>query len=107
VSRGHEAKLVCTVSLSMSIEDRPLLLMVARSQIYCPEHILAYGSGKARYSRGFRLFSDRLIGGGDRWRSRHRTEAKSQVWGFGVLVWTGTWTPRREWNGLVLFVPGV
>ena len=34
----------------MSIEDRPLLWMVVRSQTYYPEHILAYGSGKARYA---------------------------------------------------------
>ena len=40
--------LVILFSLSMSTEDRPLLLMVVRSQTYYPEHILAYGSGKAR-----------------------------------------------------------
>ena len=33
-----------------SIEERPLLWMVVRSQTYYPEHILAYGSGKARYT---------------------------------------------------------
>ena len=32
----------------VSIEDHPLLWMVVRSQTYYPEHILAYGSGKAR-----------------------------------------------------------
>ena len=31
----------------VSIEDRLLLWMVVRSQTYYPEHILAYGSGKA------------------------------------------------------------
>ena len=36
--------------LPMSIEDCPLLWMVVRSQTYYPEHILAYGSGKARYA---------------------------------------------------------
>ena len=40
--------LVTLFSLSMSIEDRPLLWMVVRSQTYYPEHILPYGSGKAR-----------------------------------------------------------
>ena len=35
---------------SMSIEDRPLLWMVVRSHTYYPEHILACGSGKARYA---------------------------------------------------------
>jgi len=34
----------------VSIEDRSLLWMVVRSQTYYPEHILAYGSGKARYA---------------------------------------------------------
>ena len=33
-----------------SIEDRPLLWMVVRSQTYYPWHILAYGSGKTCYS---------------------------------------------------------
>ena len=33
-----------------SIEDRPLLWMVVRSQTYYPKHILAYGSGKTCYS---------------------------------------------------------
>jgi hypothetical protein len=42
--------LVSLFSLSMSIEDCSLLWMIVRSQIYYPEHILAYGSGKARYS---------------------------------------------------------
>ena len=42
--------LVTLFSLSMSIEDRPLLRMVLRSQTYYPEHILAYGSGKASYA---------------------------------------------------------
>ena len=36
--------------LPVSIEDRPLLWMVVRSQTYYPEHILAYGRGKARYA---------------------------------------------------------
>ena len=40
--------LVTLFSLSMSIEDRLLLWMVVRSQTYYPEHILAYGSEKAR-----------------------------------------------------------
>jgi hypothetical protein len=33
-----------------SIEDRPLLWMVVRSETYYPEHILTYGSGKTCYS---------------------------------------------------------
>ena len=42
--------LVTLFSLSMSIEDRPLLWMVVRSRTYYPEHILTYGSGKAHYA---------------------------------------------------------
>jgi hypothetical protein len=45
---GHS--LVALFSLSLSIEDRPLLWMVVKSQICYPEHILAYGSRHARYS---------------------------------------------------------
>ena len=47
-ANGHS--LVTLFSLSMSVKDRPLLWMVVRSQTYYPEHILAYGSGKARCS---------------------------------------------------------
>ena len=42
--------LVTLFSLSVSIEDRSLLWMVVRSQTYYTEHILAYGSGRARYA---------------------------------------------------------
>jgi hypothetical protein len=45
---GHS--LVALFSLSVSIEDRPLLWMVVRSHIYYPEHIPTCGSGKARSS---------------------------------------------------------
>jgi hypothetical protein len=33
---------------------------------------------------GLWLFPDRLIGGGDRWRSKHHFEAGPQVWELGV-----------------------
>ena len=42
--------LVTLFSLSVSIEDSPLLWMVVRSQTYYPKHILAYVSRKARYT---------------------------------------------------------
>ena len=42
--------LVTLFFLSVSIEDCPLLWMVVKSQTYYLEHILAYGSGKARYA---------------------------------------------------------
>ena len=50
VPRPMGLSLVTLFSLSVSIEDRPLLWMVVRSQTYYPEHILAYGSGKAHYT---------------------------------------------------------
>ena len=86
--------LVTLFSLSVSIEDRPLLWMVVRSQTYYPEHILAYGSGKARYAL---VVGSLFFGPTDwrrkRWRSKHHIETRSQVWGLGVQVWIGTWTP--------------
>ena len=45
---GHS--LVILFSLPVSVKDRPLLWMIVRSQTYYHEHILAYGSGKARCS---------------------------------------------------------
>ena len=62
---GHS--LVTLFSLSMSVKDRPLYWILVRSQTYYPEHILVYGSreGLLLSCRGFWLFPDRLIGGGD------------------------------------------
>jgi hypothetical protein len=42
--------LVALFSLSVLIEDRSLHWTLVKSQTYYPEHILAYGSGKACYS---------------------------------------------------------
>ena len=50
VLRPKGLSLVTLFSLFVSIKDRPLLWMVVRSQTYYPEHILAYGNGKARCS---------------------------------------------------------
>ena len=51
----------------MSIKDRPLHWILVRSETYYPKHILVYGSreGSLLSCHGFRLFLDRLIGGGD------------------------------------------
>ena len=46
----HSSEVWITLVPPMSIEDRPLLWMVVRSQTYYPEHILAYRSEKARYA---------------------------------------------------------
>ena len=51
----------------MSVKDRPLYWVLGKSQIYYPEHILGYGRREHLLLScyGFRLFLDRLIGGGD------------------------------------------
>ena len=46
----HSSEAQITLVPLVSIEDHPLLWMVVRSQTYYPEHIPAYGSGKARYA---------------------------------------------------------
>ena len=47
----HSSEARIALVSPVSIEDRPLLWMVVRSQTYYyPEHILAYGSKKARYA---------------------------------------------------------
>jgi hypothetical protein len=48
VRQPSEARVVFVPPVS--IEDRPLLLMVVRSQTYYSEYILAYESGKTCYS---------------------------------------------------------
>ena len=50
VPRPMGLSLVTLFSLSASVKDRPLHWILVRSQIYYLEHILAYGSGKARYA---------------------------------------------------------
>ena len=56
-----------TFSLSVSVKDWLLHWVLGKSQIYYPEHILGYGrmEGLLLSYRGFWLFPDRLIGGGD------------------------------------------
>ena len=46
----HSSEAQIALVPPMSIEDRPLLWMVVRSQTYYSEHILAYGSGKTHYA---------------------------------------------------------
>ena len=46
----HSSEVWIALVPPMPIEDRSMLWMVVRSQTYYPEHILAYGSGKARYT---------------------------------------------------------
>jgi hypothetical protein len=100
--------LVALLFLSVSIEDRLLYWTLVKSLIIRDTYTCLWErKGSLLSCRGFQLFLDQLIGGWERWRFKHRTKTGSQMWSLGVQVWTGTWTPRREWNGLVLFVPGV
>ena len=46
----HSSEARVALVLLVSIEDRPLLWILVRSQTNYPEHILAYGSWKARCS---------------------------------------------------------
>ena len=46
----HWSEAQIALVLPVSIEDRPMLWMVVKSQTYYPKHILAYESGKARYA---------------------------------------------------------
>ena len=49
-SVGQQSEALVAVVLPVSIEDRPLLWTLVKSQTYYPEHILAYGSRKTCYS---------------------------------------------------------
>jgi hypothetical protein len=62
----------------VSIENRSLLWMVVRSHTYYPEHILAYESGKTRYSviMGFGSFQTDCYGWIIGWRSKLYTKAR-------------------------------
>ena len=78
----HSSEARIALVLPVSIKDCPLLWMVVRSQTYYLEHILAYGSEKARCTLvvGSNSFwTDWLEMGGERWRSKHLTKIGSQV----------------------------
>ena len=103
---GHS--LVTMFSLSMSVKDRMLQWTLGKSQISYPEHILGYWRREDLLlsCRGFRLFSDRLIGGGDggglstTLSPRLRSGDLQSKFGRGPGPLTGEW-----W--LVLLVPRV
>ena len=63
----HSSEARIAFVLPISVKDRLLHWVLVRSQTYYPEHILIYGSMKDSLLsyRGFWLFLDRLIGGGD------------------------------------------
>jgi hypothetical protein len=109
---GNRAGLWLHFVPPVSIKDRSLHWTLVKSQIYCPEHILAYGSGKTCFSlvMGSGSFRTGFLG----WLYILGWGGLStilmpglQCWGLRVRAWTRTWTPWQEWNGLVLLVPGV
>ena len=93
---------LCQLRLSVAVDGSQVTDLLSWAHTCLWEQEGSLGS-----CHGFWLFFDRLIGGEERWRSKHHTETGSQVWGLGVQVWMGIWTPRQEWSGLVCFVPGV
>ena len=63
----HSSEVWIVLVPPMSVKDCPLHWIQVRSQIYYSEHILVYGSreGSLLSCRGFRLFPDQQIEGGD------------------------------------------
>jgi hypothetical protein len=74
----------------VSIEDRPLLWTLVRSQTYYSKHILVYGSGKTYTLLSWvpALSGPTVRGGLWAWRSKHHTDA-----GPAVL---GAWSPSLD-----------
>ena len=63
----HSSEAQIALVLPVLVKDRPLHCVLGKSQTYYLEHILGYGrrEGLLLSCRGFWLFLDRLIGGGD------------------------------------------
>ena len=91
----------------MLVKVWPLHWALGKSQIYYPEHILGYGRREDLLLsyRGFRLFSDRLIGGGfgggpcTALSPGHRSGGLESKFGWGP--------GPLESGGLILLVPRV
>jgi hypothetical protein len=102
---GNLSETLVALGPPMSIKDHPLLWMVVRSQTYYPEQILAYESGKTRYSliMGSGSFRTNYYGWIIGWRSKHRTEVGPQVLGAWSLSLDGDLDLLTgvEWIGLI------
>ena len=91
--------LVTLLSLSVSVKDRPSHKALGKSQTYYPEHILVYGhrEGLLLSCRGFWLFLDRLIRGGDggglsaTLSPALRSGGLESKFGWGPSLLTGEW----------------
>jgi hypothetical protein len=87
---GQQSEALVGFVPPMSIEDRPLLRTLVRSQTYDPKHILAYESMKTCYSpvMGSGSFLTDCCGGLLGRRSKHHTEAGPTV--------LGAWSPSLD-----------
>ena len=83
--------------------------VLGKSQTYYPEHILVYGSreGSLLSYRGFWLFPDRLIGGGDGGGPCTALSPGLRNGGLESKFGWGLGHPGQEGGGLVLLVPWV
>jgi hypothetical protein len=81
---GHS--LVALFSLPVSIKDRSLHWISGQvTYILSRAHTCLWErEGSLLSCHGLRLFPDQLIGGGDRWRSKHHIEGGPQVWALVV-----------------------
>ena len=88
----HSSEARVAFVLPVSIKDRPLHWILVRSQTYYLEHILVYRSreGSLFSCCGFRLFLDRLIGGGDGAGLSTTLSPELMSGGLGDQVWMGT-----------------
>jgi hypothetical protein len=84
-SAATRHRLVALFSLSVSIKDHSLHGPGQVTDLLSRAHTCLWErEGLLLSCHGLRLFPDQLIGGGDRWRSKHRIEGGPQVWGLGV-----------------------
>ena len=109
VLRPTRHSLVTLFSLSLSVKDRPLHWTLGKSQTYYPKHILGYGRREdlSLSCRGFWLFSDQLIGGGDGGGLSTALSLGLRSGGLGSKFGRGPRHPGQEGDGLVLLVLGV
>ena len=84
----HSSKARIALVPPVLVKDWPLHWVLGRSQTYYPEHILVYGNSKGSLlsCRGFRLFPDRLMGGGDGGGLSTTLSPEVRCGGLGVLV---------------------
>ena len=92
-----------------SVKDRSLQWTRGKSQIYCSNHILGYGSLEDLLlsCRGFQLFLDRLIVGGDGGGPCTALSPRLRSGGLESKFGRGPGHLGQEGDGLALLMPGV